>query len=298
MKNYLFIGGAHKCGTSSLFNYLSTHSQINASSPKETFYFMDEEHPLLNFSHNFINNGVHGFQEFFKPSFSSDEILLEATTHYLYQKSIAEKLKSLNGSKKIIFILREPANRVYSSFQYTQNNLALLPKNIKFSKYVEDIISNNTTDYLKSNKLYVLKNDVEYSKYIKYLSYWYKRFEAEDIKLLLFEDLVKKPLMLLRQISEFLEIDSKEFDRIDMQAKNVTVEIKNYSMHRVILKLNKSFGSIVPTLWKNWYKSIQSKQKVDINPDDAKALKTLKEYYKPYNSQLVDRFGLDITMWD
>jgi hypothetical protein len=42
----LVIAGAPKCGTSSLFYWLADHPQACGSTVKETFYLMDEEHPL------------------------------------------------------------------------------------------------------------------------------------------------------------------------------------------------------------------------------------------------------------
>ena len=44
----IFIAGAPKCGTSSLFNWFSTHPEICSSKNKEPFYFIDEKSPLKN----------------------------------------------------------------------------------------------------------------------------------------------------------------------------------------------------------------------------------------------------------
>lgn len=295
----LFIGGAPKCGTSSLYSYLSLHPEIITSKPKETFYFMDEDHPLLNRSNNYYINGIDGFEEYFLTTERRGKVRLEATTHYLFQKSIAEKIDRLKVETKLIFVLREPATRVYSSFKYTQNNLANLSKKIPFSKYVDDQIatSSDVPDYLVNEKLFVLKNDIEYSKYCKHLDYWYEHFEESNIKLLLFEDLKENPEMALDLILDFIGVESFQFDRSRMGPKNVTVRIKNQKLHGLAIAFNKYLGSATPKAIKSVYQRLQSAPKEKISKDDRDAIKKLRTYYKPYNEELQERFNLDVRKW-
>src|SRR5689334_10681741 len=80
----LVIAGAPKCGTSSLYRWLADHPQAFGSAPKETFYLMDEGHPLLRKGSNFHTRGLAGYAEFFDGRNEEARVIFEATTHYLY----------------------------------------------------------------------------------------------------------------------------------------------------------------------------------------------------------------------
>lgn len=300
MRKHVFIGGAHKCGTSSLFSYLSAHPFVNASNPKETFFFMDDDHPLINPLYNFSKNDINGFDKFFNKKNLSTEIRLEATTHYLFQENIIDKLKQLGGQLKIIFILREPASRVYSSFKYTQNNLANISNQITFTQYVDDLTSERLEipDYLSYKNLYVLKNDIEYSKYVLYLEKWYQGFDESQIKLLLFENLKENPREVLFEISNFLEISDDEFDNIKLTRKNVTVRVNNQPLHKLALAINKRIGKFLPPSFKSFYKSALSSTQGRKSREDQLAIEKLKRLYRSYNAQLSDRYGLDVRKWN
>jgi hypothetical protein len=62
----LIIGGAPKCGTSSLFQWLADHPEVCGSRVKEIFYLMDRDHPLLKAESNFHNHGLCGYESYFK----------------------------------------------------------------------------------------------------------------------------------------------------------------------------------------------------------------------------------------
>src|SRR5262249_17888741 len=120
----LIIAGAPKCGTGSLFKWLSDHPQVCGSRVKETFYLMDRGHPLLKYDSNFYTHGLDGYKAYFTHCNNCRKIIVEATTHYIYQKTALEVLSCLETKPQIIFVLRKPSSRVYSSYQYTKNNLA------------------------------------------------------------------------------------------------------------------------------------------------------------------------------
>jgi len=73
----LFIVGAPKCGTSSLFDWLIQHPDVRGSSIKEPFFFTDTTHPLSR-RPNFANDGLDAFETFFNYEDSLAVILLES----------------------------------------------------------------------------------------------------------------------------------------------------------------------------------------------------------------------------
>ena len=60
------IGGAPKCGTSSLFSWLADHPQVCGSSVKEPFFLMDEGNPMLRKACNVHDHGIEAYSSFFR----------------------------------------------------------------------------------------------------------------------------------------------------------------------------------------------------------------------------------------
>ena len=69
-------------------------------------------------------------------SIDEKKIILEATPDYIYQKTPLEVLPNLNPMPNIIFILRNPAKRLYSFFNFAKNNMGVLKKDISFTEYI------------------------------------------------------------------------------------------------------------------------------------------------------------------
>ena len=128
------IGGAPKCGTSTLFTWLAAHPDVCGSTPKETFFLMDEGHPLLN-RVNVHASGLGAYGSFFKEKPGAAH-RLEGTTQYLYQTTPLSALVELEQPPHVVFVVRRPGARVYSSFRYTANNLARLRRPLEFVDYV------------------------------------------------------------------------------------------------------------------------------------------------------------------
>ena len=92
----LIIGGAPKCGTSSLYFWLSAHPEVYGSPKKETFFFADKVN-RFNKSANVHEHDMNRYLDFFKDGVNA-KVRFEATAHYLYEE---EALKAF----------RKPSNR-------------------------------------------------------------------------------------------------------------------------------------------------------------------------------------------
>lgn len=116
----LFIGGVYKAGTTSLFSYLSSHGNIGASSKKELGYFLP-----IQFGKSL--SPLDEYLSYFKQLKGSDlRYVMEASPGYIYGGStIADAMKDLLGEFKIIFILREPVERLVSFYNYLKTHIFL-----------------------------------------------------------------------------------------------------------------------------------------------------------------------------
>jgi hypothetical protein len=300
----LVIAGAPKCGTSSLFKWLADHPETCGSAVKETFYLMDEGHPLLRKDSNFHRHGLEGYRAHFGGNGSRGcRIHFEATTHYLYQRTALEVLSALPEPPQIVFVLRKPSERVYSSFQYSKNNLANVRRGLSFSSFVDEVRRDPASpliDEYAGESAYVLRNDIRYSRYVEYLPAWVARFGRGRVHVLLFEEMKRGARAFMQDLARRIGIDPAFYDSYDFPVRNETINIRHTSLHRRVRKLDR----LVPRgplrgLMKSVYLKTQSAPKGgEKTPEDRRALTELEREFRPYNRRLAEGLGLDLSSWN
>jgi hypothetical protein len=301
----LIIAGAPKCGTSSLYRWLADHPEACGATPKETFYLMDRGHPLLRRGSNFHVHGLEGYRAFFNSCSKGHKIIFEATTHYIYQRTAMEVLSALPSAPRILFLLRKPSERVYSSFQYTKNNLANIRRDISFSEFVRLVRRDRDGSVIKAyagESAYVLANDLKYSRYIEYVSLWRERFGPERVEVLLFEEMKENPLAFMKKLATSLGIDPSVYDAYDFTVRNETLSLKYLPLHRRVRRLNNLLpqGSLKGLL-KGVYLKAQAgagRARSGKTSEDRAALAELEQEFRPFNQRLANEFGLDLSAWN
>ena len=100
------IGGTEKSGTTSVFDYLSAHPQVCASSIKETDFFR----------HGYTGDlaaDARRYASYFEHCDSRSLVRLEASPGYLGEAAtVAPRLRALVPEAKVLFILRDPVERL------------------------------------------------------------------------------------------------------------------------------------------------------------------------------------------
>ncbi|GAA5034721.1 sulfotransferase [Marivirga lumbricoides] len=200
LPDFLIIG-AGKSGTTSLDNYLKQHPQIFISERKEPNFFGYELNQLSDFSVkseiDHYKGSVTNLEEYLKLFSSSQpgQLKGETSNTYMYHTTAAERIYHYNPNIKLIAILRQPAERLYSRF------LHLAREN--------ELPSENFSDCFDKSSIWWWRNDlVKEGMYAQYLTKYYKLFDQNQIKIFLFEDLKSHPEKLFKDIFEFLNVDS------------------------------------------------------------------------------------------
>ncbi len=301
----LIIAGAPKCGTSSLYSWLSDHPEAYGSTPKETFYLMDRGHPLLRRGSNFHEHGLEGYVTFFNNCSESHKVIFEATTHYIYQRTAIEVLSAFPALPRILFVLRKPSERVYSSFQYTKNNLANIRRDISFSEFVRLARRDRDGSIIKEyagESAYVLANDLKYSRYIEYISLWRERFGSGRVEVLLFEEMKENPLAFMKKLATMLGIDPAFYDGYDFAVQNETLSLRYLPLHRHVRRLQ---GLLPQGSLKGLLKGVYLKAQAGTGQarngktrEDRAALAELEQEFRPFNQRLANEFGLDLSAWN
>lgn len=300
----LVIGGAPKCGTSSLYRWLCAHPDACGSRPKEVFYFMDREHPLRRPEANYLDHGLEKYGNHFAHCSGGVAVRFEATTHYLYQETARRVFARRKPTPQVAFVLREPSARVWSSFRFTKNNLANLNRDVSFRQYVNVSLhgSRRELEILLegSPSAYVLARDVRYSQYVDYLLAWREHIEADHLHVFLFEDMVADPRSFMKKLARILDLDPRFYDAYDYDTQNRTRNIRNQPIHRLARKWSTYLReSPLKALLKKTYLFFQGKARAASKTADVeKALAELEQHFQPYNQRLSREFDLDLSEWE
>jgi hypothetical protein len=292
----VFLAGAPKSGTTFLFHPLSRHSQICASEPKEPDFHLDDENPNKKSVKNLLKKP---YTDYFN-DLTGEKLHLDGSQWTIYQTGLINEISTFEEKPKVLFILREPARRILSSFQYTSNNLSAVT-DMSFSKYVHYLLHEDdgaiASHCRNVQAAYSLQHELKFSDYGYYLDKWEKAVGAENMKIFLFEEMKVNTEDCYKQVCQFLNLE-EEAMQLDPDQMNKSVQIKNKSLHYVLHKAYGLVGYKVPfkSQIKRLYETVQHKQKneaMDFGIDIDK----LKKYYHPYNEKLAEHYQLDLAAW-
>jgi Sulfotransferase domain len=206
----LFIVGAAKAGTTSLYHYLSQHPEIYMSPIKEPHFFSrirpDRKHVALSGTQVIANE--RSYLRLFQ-QWQHEPLAGEASPSYLWEPMAASRIKQVSPNAKIIILLREPVSRAYS--HYLNDVRAGLEKR-SFLEAIEADLAATKVGWGVS-PLYVALG--LYGEQVKrYLD----RFT--QVKIIFFENLILYPQETLRQIFRFLQVEASYADRIEPEIFN------------------------------------------------------------------------------
>lgn len=236
---HVMIIGAMKCGTSSLYDYLSGHPQICPSITKEPEFFSENQGHGVD---------VENYNDLFPFDGSIHKYTLDGSTGYTKypaELDVPKKIHNYGISPKFIYIIRNPFDRIQSHFNFMQ----------KDEKWTLDVTSKhliNTCDYF-----------LQLEQYKQY-------FPESSILLLDFDDLKTNPSGVLERIYDFLNLPHNYFPN-GYDVKNQTRNISSFEKRIRALKLDKCLHYL-PRVIKDLLKSTI----IRLSPTD-KRTRTLTE---------------------
>lgn len=295
MTPHLVIAGAPKCGTTSIFHWLSLHPDVCPSSEKETYFLLDKGYPLYRKGQSIHNNGIEGYGRFFAHCIGEGQLRLEATPDYLYQTTALEFFSSLNTPPEILFVLRKPSERVYSLYQFARNNLSVLPKRVCFRDFVEGLSASDRPSFLRDR--HILQQAIKHSQYVDYIEVWLEKLRGH-IHVALFEDMTNDPRKFMIQLAGQLGLDAAFFSDHVYSGRNKTYAVKSQSLH----KLKRNFSTSLPLgkyrqLLLGVYSKLNTQEALRKTPDDYRVIELLDQHFESYNKQLEELLALDLSEW-
>lgn len=212
--NYLIIGGTTKAGTTSLFKWLGRHPDIDAAAMKETRFFLEDEYPLSS-KYRLSRHGIDAYGTYFLGS-SNLAWRLEATPDYLYSKSAPDAISDSLLHPYMLFVLRDPIDRLISWYRYSKQDGRLSSKTT-LSEYIS---MQRESEPLAAAPQHL--RALEQGRYYAYLQDYWRVFDDAKVLVVLYEDMIEDPGRLVRTLCHRLGIDSSCYDDFDFPVYNRT----------------------------------------------------------------------------
>jgi len=199
----LFIIGAAKCGTTSLYEYLRGHPEVYMSPAKEPRYFSRD---LVSGSpHDFrYGQDLERYLALFKEA-RDEKRLGEASVRYIYSEDAPRLIHEFQPRPYIVAMLRNPVDMMYS-----MHNQRLSEGREEFSDFEQALAAEKDRlegRGLPSGVAPALTVYRPRARFGEQLPRWFETFGSERMHVIIFEDFVRDPATHFRQLLEFLEVD-------------------------------------------------------------------------------------------
>ena len=209
-----FIVGAPRCGTTFMYEYLDRHPAVFMSRIKEPQHFAtDLDSGSYLDSVSFMRDRS-VYLDLFKEA-REDQIVGEASTWYLYSKDAARNIKSVNPEARIIIMLRDPAEMLYSLHgRRLYGGSENLP-NFADALAAEDDRKHGLRIPPKARNITALFYR-EVARYGEQVDRYLSLFGRAQVHIVIFEEFRADPVAAYRATLEFLGVDRDFVPRIDV----------------------------------------------------------------------------------
>jgi len=226
------IAGVNKAGTTSLFVSLQTHPQVATSSVKETRYFLPARYGQA-------LEPVSVYESYFAAGGDDRPVRLEATPSYFYGGDglIGRVVEVLGPDVRIMVVLREPVSRFVSFFSFQKTRLRI-PETMTAAEYLAAADRLAPTDFADPD------NERWFGFlggcYADFLPPWQEAF-GPRLRVLFFEDVMREPATVLREVAAWLAIDPDAFPASELSSENRTTGFRFRGFQRLALATNDRF---------------------------------------------------------
>jgi hypothetical protein len=202
------LGGTPKAGTTSVYHYLDQHPKVCMSARKETSVFIDDR-------------SLEWLSENYYQHYDGEPAVGEASAGTLGNPVVAERVYEALPEVQLIFVLRDPIDRLYSHFTFLQSSQAIDPDR-SFSEFIR-----SGTEW--RNTL------IDLGRYHKHLTRFEKYFDRDQMLVLLFKNLKTGTEEFMERVYRFVGVDSSF--RPSFSVQNPTRKPRFNGMYRVLSRV-------------------------------------------------------------
>ena len=290
----LIIVGAPKGGTTTLHYVLDQHPEIFMSKIKEPGFFwahgQDVQlrgHSAILLRHRVIDN-LDQYQELFENG-TKAKIIGESSASYMFHPRSPGLIHQFIPNARLIFILRQPAERAFSSFaQYLRDGVEPCTD---FAEAVEQERQGLRDHWTFGRHLQYGHYHVALKRYLEY-------FDRSQMHISLFDDLKQDGQGFMRDLFRFLEVDDT-FAPDMSHRHNVSGVIRNPVLRLFWTKTNRLRAVIRPLTTQKMRHAFSERVFRSLDkPHFSPGLRAeLTAYYRADIEQLQDFLGRDLSHW-
>ena len=270
--NMFFIVGAMKSGTTSLYRHLACHPDIFASPDKEPKFFSNPTPSADDW-------------EQYRALFSehtSEKWAFEASVHYSKHPrvpGVPARIHDFAPDSRLIYCLRNPVVRTVS--MYLHNLTGGWEK-----RDFEDAVFNDPDRYIAP------------SCYFMQLEQFLKFFPPDRVHFVIFEEFIKNPENGIRDVFQFLDVDS-DFCPPTLHERFNETHLKTMSLPTIRRLEHNSLYQRLPWRLRNYLRT-----KFRVSPTDKNDLLTDDVYQRIWNlvnedvAKLTNHLGRTIPAWE
>jgi hypothetical protein len=293
-----FIVGAPKCGTTALYHYLRQHPDIYFA-PKEIHYFGSD----LTFRENDKRPRT---EEQYLECFSRaahENMLGDASVWYLYSKEAAREIKRFSPAARIIIMLRNPIDMLYSNYSQNRWNGDEDIRSFQLALDAEPDRRQGkrlprTTAPGPVEALFYLDT----ARFSEQIQRYFMEFGEDRVHIIFYDDFAKETALVYRSVLGFLGIDE------GFQAEIAVVNSNKVIASELFWRFVKSPPSWLRGTWQTILpaktrKSILrfsnklNKKEAARPPMNAATRDCLKRTLEPEVERLSRLLGRDLSGW-
>jgi hypothetical protein len=195
------IGGAPRSGTTWLYELLDRHPDVYMAQPvkpEPKFFLLD----------HLYEKGLRFYAETWFAGAGDARVAGEKSTDYLESATAAQRIARDLPQVRLIFILREPAERAYSNYLWTRMN-GIETENFNTALRLEEEREKQLPERWKFARPF---SYFSRGLYADLLAPYVQLFPRDQILILRFEDVLDCPEDLAERVHRFLGIDSRPGD--------------------------------------------------------------------------------------
>jgi hypothetical protein len=296
LPNFLIIGAA-KGGTTSLYSWLAQHPQIYMTPVKEPNFFALQgealNYPTGTISQRYLAECKTNFEAYLDQfqGVRNETAIGEASPIYLYHPQAASRIQQAIPDIKLITILRDPVERAYSNFLHHVRE--------GFETFSDFSQALQAEEDRMSERWWWGFYYINSGFYFEQLKRYFDCFDRSQIKVYLYEELLREPQGLLQNIFQFLQVDSSFIpDRTEKH--NKTGIPKNKLLHQFLSQKSLLKNLLKPALSPALRKRLRlyAHEQNLVKPPLPETLKTqLRNVYREDIIKLQHLIQRDLNHW-
>ena len=301
-KIQLMIVGAQKSGTSSLLRYLAQHPDIHTHAQSEMTFFLQDREYSRGYESAFAKYfaGKHDHNDI------ADKRLIAKNVMVMHSTEVMQRIYEHNPEMHLVILLREPVARAYSAYWWARRRGW---ENIK--TYEEALVAEEARlneDWFKWRQCAYQYNSIYYP-HVKNLI---TQFGSSRVHCILTDDLKEDADAVCQQLFEHIGVRT-DFKTVIHERHNQAAmprsERFNYLFTQFLASHNlirRAIRKLVPdaTAYKlrravlDWNDKPQKNLNSTPPPLNPETREQQMAYFKPFNEQLAELLGRDLSAWN